>query len=91
MDIAGLIRGASEGAGLGNKFLSTIRNCEVIVHLVRCFDGGDIIHVENSVDPVRVWASYTRVVPPEIYVHNFRNFRCVTSGHPHHQQRTDPS
>ena len=53
VDIAGLVKGASEGEGLGNKFLSHIREVDAIVHVVRCFDDGDIIHVEGSVDPVR--------------------------------------
>ena len=52
-DIAGLVKGASKGEGLGNKFLSHIRECDIIVHLVRCFDSKDVIHVEDSVDPIR--------------------------------------
>ena len=53
MDIAGLVRGASKGEGLGNKFLSHIREVDAIVHVVRCFDDENIIHVDGSVDPVR--------------------------------------
>ncbi len=53
VDIAGLVKGASKGEGLGNKFLSNIRECDAIVHVVRCFENDDIIHVEGSVDPVR--------------------------------------
>ncbi len=53
VDIAGLVRGASQGEGLGNKFLSHIRQVDAIVHVVRCFESGDIIHVEGSVDPAR--------------------------------------
>lgn len=53
VDIAGLVKGASKGEGLGNKFLSNIRECDAVVHVVRCFDNDDIIHVEGSVDPVR--------------------------------------
>jgi GTP-binding protein YchF len=53
VDIAGIVRGASTGEGLGNKFLSHIREVDAIVHVVRCFEGGDVIHVENSVDPIR--------------------------------------
>ena len=53
VDIAGLVKGASKGEGLGNKFLSNIRECDAIVHVVRCFEDGDIIHVEGSVDPLR--------------------------------------
>merc|ERR1712086_462864 len=52
-DIAGLVKGAAEGAGLGNAFLSHINACDGIYHLVRCFDDKDIIHVDDSVDPVR--------------------------------------
>jgi GTP-binding protein YchF len=52
-DIAGLVKGASQGEGLGNKFLSHIREVEAIVHVVRCFESGDIVHVEGSVDPLR--------------------------------------
>jgi hypothetical protein len=53
VDIAGIVRGASEGQGLGNKFLSHIREVDAILHVVRCFDGGDVIHVEGTVDPIR--------------------------------------
>jgi len=53
LDIAGLVRGASRGEGLGNKFLSHIREVDAIVHVVRCFDDGDIVHVDGSVDPAR--------------------------------------
>jgi GTP-binding protein YchF len=53
VDIAGIVRGASTGEGLGNKFLSHIREVDAILHVVRCFAGGDILHVEGSVDPLR--------------------------------------
>ena len=53
VDIAGLVRGASKGEGLGNKFLGNIREVDAIVHVVRCFENDDIIHVEGSVDPLR--------------------------------------
>ena len=52
-DIAGLVKGASQGEGLGNKFLSHIRETDAIVEVVRCFENGDIIHVEGAVDPIR--------------------------------------
>ena len=52
-DIAGLVKGASKGEGLGNKFLANIREVDAVVHVVRCFESTDIIHVEGSVDPVR--------------------------------------
>ncbi|MCD8016664.1 MAG: redox-regulated ATPase YchF [Oscillospiraceae bacterium] len=53
VDIAGLVRGASKGEGLGNKFLSNIRATDAIVHVVRCFDDENVIHVEGGTDPVR--------------------------------------
>lgn len=53
VDIAGLVKGASKGEGLGNKFLSHIREVDAIVHVVRCFENDDIIHVEGSIDPAR--------------------------------------
>ncbi len=53
VDIAGLVRGASRGEGLGNKFLSHIREVDAIVHVVRCFEDSNIVHVEGSIDPVR--------------------------------------
>ena len=53
VDIAGIVRGASTGEGLGNKFLSHIREVDAILHVVRCFEGTDILHVEGSVDPLR--------------------------------------
>ena len=52
-DIAGLVKGASQGEGLGNKFLSHIREVDAVVEVVRCFDDNNIIHVDNSVDPIR--------------------------------------
>ncbi|MBR4745337.1 MAG: redox-regulated ATPase YchF, partial [Clostridia bacterium] len=53
VDIAGLVKGASKGEGLGNKFLSHIREVDAIVHVVRCFENSNIIHVDGSVDPIR--------------------------------------
>lgn len=53
VDIAGLVKGASKGEGLGNQFLANIREVDAIVHVVRCFDSEDIIHVDGSVDPIR--------------------------------------
>ena len=69
VDIAGLVKGASQGAGLGNKFLGHIRECDAIVHVVRCFDDDNIIHVvedvtkAEAVDPIADIAT-TRVLPP---------------------------
>ncbi len=53
VDIAGLVKGASKGEGLGNKFLANIRETEVILHVVRCFEDGNIVHTEGSIDPIR--------------------------------------
>ena len=53
VDIAGLVKGASRGEGLGNQFLASIREVDAIVHVLRCFEDGDITHVEGSIDPVR--------------------------------------
>jgi len=52
VDIAGLVKGASKGEGLGNQFLANIRECDAIAHVVRCFDDGDVTHVEGRIDPV---------------------------------------
>ena len=53
VDIAGLVRGASQGEGLGNQFLGHIRNVDAVLHVVRCFEDGDVVHVDGSVDPIR--------------------------------------
>ena len=53
VDIAGLVKGASKGEGLGNQFLANIREVDAIVHVVRCFEDPNVIHVDGSVDPVR--------------------------------------
>jgi len=55
VDIAGLVRGASQGEGLGNQFLGHIREVDAIVYMLRCFEDGDITHVEGSIDPLRDW------------------------------------
>src|SRR3954465_9480418 len=52
VDIAGLVRGASKGEGLGNQFLANIRECDAIAYVLRCFEDGNIIHVNNKVDPL---------------------------------------
>ena len=59
VDIAGLVRGASKGEGLGNQFLSHIRECDAIAHVVRCFDDENVLHVENKVDPIADVATIT--------------------------------
>ena len=53
VDNAGLVKGASKGEGLGNQFLSNIREVEVILHIVRCFDNSNIVHVEGAINPLR--------------------------------------
>jgi len=53
LDIAGLVKGASKGEGLGNQFLGNIRECDAIIHVLRCFEDGNVVHVDGSVDPVR--------------------------------------
>ena len=53
VDIAGLVKGASKGEGLGNKFLANIRETDAILHVLRCFDNENIVHVDGSVNPVR--------------------------------------
>ena len=53
VDIAGLVKGASQGEGLGNQFLANIRETDAIVHVVRCFEDDDVLHVMGAVDPVR--------------------------------------
>src|SRR6202044_322087 len=52
VDIAGLVRGASKGEGLGNQFLANIRECDAIAHVVRCFEDSDITHVEGKIAPL---------------------------------------
>ena len=53
VDIAGLVKGASKGEGLGNQFLGNIRETDAIIHVLRCFDDGNVVHVDGNVDPVR--------------------------------------
>ena len=53
VDIAGLVKGASKGEGLGNKFLANIRETDAIIHVLRCFENDNIVHVDGSIDPVR--------------------------------------
>ena len=76
IDIAGLVRGANKGEGLGNQFLGQIRQASAIVHVVRCFENDKITHVEGSIDPIRdaelietelLPVSYTHLTLPTIY------------------------
>ena len=55
VDIAGLVKGASKGEGLGNKFLGNIRETDAIIHVLRCFEADNITHVDGSIDPIRRW------------------------------------
>ena len=68
VDIAGLVKGASKGEGLGNKFLSNIREVDAIVHVVRCFEDTEVIHVSGKIDPLDdIAVSYTHLTLPTIY------------------------
>ena len=53
VDIAGLVKGASKGEGLGNQFLATIRETDAIIHVLRCFDNDNIVHVDGDINPIR--------------------------------------
>ena len=66
VDIAGLVKGASQGAGLGNKFLANIRECDAIVHVVRCFDDENIMHVVADTSPTCPWTPWG-TSPPSIW------------------------
>lgn len=77
VDIAGLVKGASRGEGLGNKFLSHIREVDAIVHVVRCFDGGDITHVDGTVDPLRdIEVINTELILSDLEAVQKRRERC---------------
>jgi GTP-binding protein YchF len=77
VDIAGLVKGASQGEGLGNQFLANIREVDAIVHVVRCFDDDDIIHVSGSVDPdLSVWIVHCDRPPLDRLAQS-----CHTSSH----------
>jgi GTP-binding protein YchF len=62
VDVAGLVKGASTGEGLGNKFLATIRQCDAIVHVVRCFEDENVIHVDGTVDPAALHVPSAAIV-----------------------------
>ncbi len=77
VDIAGLVKGASQGEGLGNKFLSHIREVDAIVHVVRCFENGDITHVDGSVDPIRdIEVINTELILADLEAVQRRKERC---------------
>jgi GTP-binding protein YchF len=75
VDIAGLVKGASKGEGLGNKFLGNIRETDAILHVLRCFEDGNVVHVDGSVDPIRD----KEVIDMELQVEGPRNGR--STGH----------
>ncbi len=81
VDIAGLVKGASKGEGLGNKFLGNIRACDAIVHVVRCFEDTDVIHVEGSVDPLRdIETIDTELILSDLEVVSARGAKMAKAG-----------
>src|SRR5210317_2199900 len=68
VDIAGLVKGASQGEGLGNKFLTNIRETDAILQVVRCFDDGNVVHVDGSIDPIRD----VEVIETELIIADFQ-------------------
>ena len=81
VDIAGLVAGASKGEGLGNQFLANIRECDAIVHVVRCFVDDNIIHVSGSVDPLRdieVRSRSSSSAAPLTPLHSHRSVHTAT-------------
>ena len=76
VDIAGLVKGASKGEGLGNKFLSHIRETDAIVEVVRCFENSNIVHVDGSIDPIRdIETINLELIFADIETVNKRKFR----------------
>jgi small GTP-binding protein len=86
VDIAGLVKGASAGEGLGNKFLSHIREVDAIVHVVRAFDGANVTHISGAVDPesdidtVKLELAYAGIEKPVIYVANYNESDIADGG-----------
>lgn len=92
VDIAGLVKGASKGEGLGNKFLGNIRECDAIVHVVRCFEGTDIVHVEGNVDPVRdIETIDTELILSDLEVVSNRAARMAKAGQDRRQKGAGPA
>jgi ribosome-binding ATPase YchF (GTP1/OBG family) len=86
VDIAGLVKGASNGEGLGNKFLSHIRECDAIVHCVRAFDDPNVTHISGKIDPegdidtIKLELSYAEIDKPVIYVANYNECDISDNG-----------
>lgn len=81
VDIAGLVKGASKGEGLGNKFLANIRECDALVHVVRCFEDPDVVHVEGSVNPLRdIETIDTELILSDLEVVAARGAKCAKAG-----------
>lgn len=81
VDIAGLVKGASKGEGLGNQFLANIREVDAIVHVVRCFEGTDVVHVEGAVDPLRdIETIDTELILSDLEVVSNRAARMAKAG-----------
>ena len=82
VDIAGLVKGASDGEGLGNEFLSNIREVNAIVHVVRCFKNEKILHVNNKVDPISDFKTiYLELLLADIQLLEIRNEKPVSYTH----------
>ena len=84
VDIAGLVKGASKGEGLGNKFLGNIRNTNAIIHVLRCFDNGNITHVDGSIDPVRDKG----IIDTELQLKDLETVENLVFAHPSGQLRS---
>lgn len=80
VDIAGLVKGASKGEGLGNQFLSHIREVDAIVHVVRCFEDGNVVHVDGSIDPIRDIETITfELIFSDLEIIERRNAKTIKS------------
>ena len=79
VDIAGLVKGASKGEGLGNQFLANIRETDAILHVLRCFDNDNIVHVDNSVDPIREYLLRIDCLNLHLYLRLLLNLQYLQS------------
>ena len=73
VDIAGLVKGASKGEGLGNQFLSNIRSVDAIIHVVRCFEDSNVTHVEGNLDPIRD----VEIIETELLIKDLEDFEIA--------------